>query len=499
MRKIYAIRIFVLLLLAGAVEMTGYSQDLPPRTQLAHYLGDYEAVEPPVIDGIIDDDAWTYAPQGNGLTNTLNNLWFRYQPSLPVDDPGQPCIIDGEVPDDADDLSCKAWIIYDDEYLYVAVAVTDWDWVNAVDTNEEDGNTWNDDSVEVFVDGNHNRVEGDVNNHPEEYETGGQFVITSFGARRDVEAGNPTFGDSADAEWFAAVLENDDYTGFNYEFRIKLSKIGNPKKGDTVGFNLAINDADTSPGQRDTQFVWAGVTHQESTYGNLYFGRQEVTAPLITEEIIIDGKMDEAIWAVAGTGKSNPFEGPSQEAIYPSSIEDAGFEFYVLHDATYLYVTVDVSDSDIRTDTEPAGSESGYTWYDDGVEVFLDGDFSQNNGSNYGFGIGAQLAITANGASHGNGADFLFGEDDEDDWFAAPSLTDDGYMIEYRILLEKYLNPIDREIIGFNVTINDDDNDETFDDRDMQLMWNGPAHRERCYGTLTLGGPSTHVEIWELF
>ena len=173
-----------------------------------------------------------------------------------MDDPGQPCIIDGEVPEDADDLSCKAWIIYDDEYLYVAVAVIDWDWVNAVDTNEEDGNTWNDDSVEVFVDGNHNRVEGDVNDHPEEYETGGQFVITSSGARRDVEAGNPTFGDTADAEWFAAVLENDDFTGFNYEFRIKLSKIGNPKKGDTVGFNLAINDADTSPGQRDTQFVW---------------------------------------------------------------------------------------------------------------------------------------------------------------------------------------------------------------------------------------------------
>ena len=67
------------------------------------------------------------------------------------------------------------------------------------------------------------------------------------------------------------------------------------------------------------------------------------------------------------------------------------------------------------------------------MEVFLDGDYSLNNGANYGFGIGAQLAITANGASHGNGADFLFGEDDEDDWFAVPSITDGGYMIEYRI------------------------------------------------------------------
>ncbi len=491
------ISIFCICALFGA--LSAFTQDLPPRTQITHYLPDYEGIEAPILDGILDDDAWTYSAQGTGPTSTLNNWWIQYQIDLDESEFSQPGVLEGTEPIDANDLSFRVWTVYDDEYLYVAVEVIDYDMVQRLAEGEEDGETWTEDSVEIFIDGNNNGVEGNVNDHPEEYATGGQFVLTSGGARRDKEAGDPSFGEGPDDEWYGSVYDNDSFTGFNYEFRFKLSKIGNPVKGDTIGFNIAVNDADDySSGEADRQLRWVGLAHDESTYGDLYFGRREVTAPLIDSEIVLDGKMDEAAWASADTGWSNPFEGPSQPAVYPSSMEDLSFEFYVLHDETYLYVAVDVTDSEVVTDSEEPGSAEGNTWWDDSVEVFLDGDYSRAEGTNYGYGVGAQLVMTANAAQRGN-AELFFGESEDDDWYAATQNTDDGYLIEFRFVKESFFTPADTEIIGFNISINEDDNEEVEDDRDYQLMWNGPSHRERCYGALILGGPPVPVNAWELY
>ena len=93
--------------------------------------------------------------------------------------------------------------------------------------------------------------------------------------------------------------------------------------------------------------------------------------------------------------------------------------------------------------------------------------------------------------------ELFFGEADY--WYAAPSLTDDGYLIEFRFLKEGVMDNLAADIIGFNIAINEDDNDEVADDRDMQLMWNGPAHRESCYGALLLGGPPTGIGEWEFY
>ncbi len=476
----------------------GYAQDLPPRTQVTHYLGDYEGVEPPLMDGILDDAAWIHSAQGPGPGSSLNNWHIMYHHDLDTSEAAQPGVVEGdELPVDSNDLSYRVWTVYDDEYLYVAVEVIDYEMVIKLPEGDEDGATWNEDSVEIFIDGNHNAVPGNVNDHPEEYETGGQFVMTSGGARRDKEAGDPSFGEGPDDEWYASVFDNSDFTGFNYEFRIKLSKIGDPQKGDTIGFNVAVNDADDSSADgSDFQFRWVGQAHDESTYGDLYFGRREVTAPQITEAITIDGEMNESSWASAGSGRGNPFEGPSQPALYPADYDDLAFEFYVLHDNDFLYVAVDVTDNIVKTDTEPSGSVDGNTWHDDSAEVFLDGDYSRNDGVNAGLGLGGQLVMTANTAQRGQGG-LLFGE--EDDWFADASLTDTGYLIEFRFDKEAMFTPIDTDIIGFNIAINEDDNDETEDDRDYQLMWNGPAHRESCYGALLMGGPPVSVDLWDIY
>ena len=103
------------------------------------------------------------------------------------------------------------------------------------DPNSEDGPTWEDDSVEIFIDGdNSNFEERNTAGIPEIVDTGGQFVITANNARRDKEAGDPSFGENAD--WYAKTDLTD--TGYVAEFRISLDAIGNPEPGQVIGLSL---------------------------------------------------------------------------------------------------------------------------------------------------------------------------------------------------------------------------------------------------------------------
>ncbi len=392
--------------------------------------------------------------------------------------------------------------MYDDEFLYIAVAVIDYEMVQRLDAGSEDGATWNEDSAEIFIDGNHNAVEGNVNDHPEEYETGGQFVLTSAGARRDKEAGDPTFGDGPEDEWYGSVWDNENFDGFNYEFRVKLSKIGNPQKGDTIGFNLAVNDADDSSASgSDYQMRWTGLAHDESTYGDLYFGRREITIPLISEAVTINGQKDESVWDQAAHGRISAQEGTTGRTYYPRDMDDLSCDFYLFHDEDFIYALVDVRDNIIRADTEPPKTDEAAFWHDDSVEFMLDSDYSQNDGNNVGYGASGKFSMTANGARRAVAlGDFLFGTEAESDWHAEHTASDDGFIIEYRIAKGAVLNPLDIELIGFNIAVNDDDNDDVGPgDRDIQMTWNGYANEERSYGALIFGGPPVAADDWILF
>ena len=476
-----------------------FAQDLPPRTQIAHAISDIEGLEPPVIDGFLDDEAWKKTAQGPAPGRCF---WYvEYNYNLDRDDPAQPGVLEGDdEPLDAADCSFRVWTMYDDEYLYIAVAVIDDGIVQRLGPGDEDGETWYEDSVEIFIDGNHNAVPGSVNDHPEEYATGGQFVLTSAGARRDKEAGDPTFGEGPDDEWFAAVLDNENFDGFNYEFRVKLSKIDSPRKGDTIGFNVAVNDADepADSGIR-YQLRWTGEAHQESTYGDLFFGRREITAPLITQPITIDGKLDEAIWASAGRGYSSAYEGAIDGTSYPRDMEDLSFEILALHDDQFVYIAVDVTDNEVITDTLDPGTDGQY-WIDDSIEVMVDGNFNRTAGYDWGFGKGTKFVITAN-AGRRDRADYVFAEDESNgNWYAVPSLTDRGYIIEFRFLKEAILPSLDFPQIGFNIAVNEDDSDpEVEKDSGNQLNWDGVSDDEQSYGILYLGGPPTPVRSWELY
>ncbi len=435
MRNIGSIFGFVVVLLL-TFSLAGYAQDFPPRTQYVHYLGDIEGVEPPIIDGILDDAAWLHTAQGSGPGQNFNhqNMIIKIFPEIASDDPTQPGVLDGEVPIDDTDLLYMVWMTYDDTYLYVAVTTQDWDLLTAVEAGSEDGETWNDDSVELFFDGNHNAVEGDVNDHPEEYETGGQFVLTANGARRDAEAGDPTFGEGDDADWYATVWDTDNFDGMNYEFRIKLSKIGNPQKGDTIGFNIAVNDSDTTSGVRDSQLLWVGAPHQESTYGDLIFGRREITIPLVTDPVVIDGALDETAWSKAIRDYMNIHTCTFNTGMLFTSLEDMSTEILLFHDTDYLYIAYDVTDDIVRADTGEPNSAGASIWNDDAAEIMIDGDISRTEGANIGWGASMKIMITPNNSI--NTADvFFYGESEEDDWFGKATETDKGYILEVKILV----------------------------------------------------------------
>ncbi len=505
MRSIFISQLALFILLGMCMIGSTLAQE---RTEIAAYIPHIPDLEPPIIDGFLDDEVWEYATQGRPSQNSSG--WrVRINPNFDVDDPVQTGVIDGQRdgdrPADDADASFRVWAMYDDDYLYIAVATLDLDYINRLPSDSVNEGTWLEDSVEIFIDGNHNRVSGNVNDHPEEYETGGQFVITSAGAIRHAEAGNPSFGDSPDDDWYAAVFDNDTVDGSNYEFRIKLSKIGDPSFGSIIGFNVAMNDADdSSVDSADYQILWIGTSHQEDTYGNLEFGRRAVTAPLITDTITIDGIMDEPVWGSAGTGKGGKPYGPFEGDTTPRDLADQSFDFYVLHDAEFLYVAIDVNDSEVIADSAAPGSEDESTWYDDSAEIFFDGNHSHTPGrtGETGYGLGGQFVITTANAFRDNEASevspVLYGL--EDDWYALTSLTDDGYIAEFRVRKEAAMTPVDLEMIGFEIAINEDDSDPPNEkDAGNQVNWNGHPHNEASYGDLILGGPPTPIVGWELY
>ncbi len=458
----------------------------------------------PLVDGFIDAEEWRFSPQSSGASGSFWYVrWNAAQDDEGVVQTGLFSSDSGDEPYDTSDCSFYVYTLYDDEYLYIAVSVTD-DITSFNDTGEgtEDGSTWNDDSVEIFIDGDYSQFEtsltaASADDQAREFATGGQFVLTNNNSWRDNEAGNPTFGE--DGDWYARAEWTD--VGYDVEFKIKLSKIGNPTKGSTIGFNIAVNDDDddgatTSPARY--QLRWAGEAHVESTYGALYFGPREVTAPLVDGPVTIDGVMDEADWAKAAVEPVTPYSGVIINDQLPVSSEDLSYTSYIMHDDTWLYVGFIVMDEDVITDTEPEGSHNANTWHDDSMEVFIDQDLdhgADTSNNRYGSAdlIEGQFVLTAGNATRdANTTNVpLIGETDDDDWWCWATLTERGWQGEMRFKKEMIVG---FDQIGFTMAVNDDDPSDV--ETDHQLRWQGAPHVESSYGVLILGEAPVPVSDW---
>ncbi len=153
--------------------------------------------------------------------------------------------------------------MHDGEYLYLAI-VSDDNGMHFQDTNEQ-RKPWKDDSVELYFDGNHSRLE--------EYDGVDDFqfivnLLTPDGSANDSSSVNPMIRTSE----YSAILPSDlifsagprkgpRSTDPNrtrkdiYEFRIKLSEL-NIEIEQPFGFEIQLNDDDDG-GTRDSKWAWA--------------------------------------------------------------------------------------------------------------------------------------------------------------------------------------------------------------------------------------------------
>ena len=436
--------------------------------------------EPPTIDGFIDPDEWSRA---EGAGN-----WWRMRVDDSEDGWRGGEIANGELPEDDIDLSVDMYVSYDENNLYVGVRVIDFDIVtDSAEEGSANGMTWQDDSVEIFIDGdNSNWPERDTTgSNPEVVDTGGQFVISANNAYREAEAGDPGFGE--EAAWHAVADARVEEDGYETEFRISLDAIGNPKPGDVVGFSIAVNDDDDGDDQ-ERQVIWTGATHVEESYGNLVFGKKSYTAPKTAAAPEIDGVINDGEYAGADPLTVTPYSGfyhlgAGDDDFTP---EDHSYTAWVTHDDDAIYVAVDVTDDMVVNDSAGEGEEDGQTWHDDGVEIFFDADDSDLGGrpqDGDGQKFDGQYVYTANGAWRDNEANNpTFGE--EDDWFAAGKSSDTNFVVEFRVTKNALLDIAEDTPIGFNMCINDDDGETG--NRKAQLNWSGVPHTEFSYGELIL-------------
>lgn len=180
------------------------------------------------------------------------------------------------------DLGFRFALCHDNSALYVAVEVTD-DAVVADSTRRGglEEPAWDDDAIEVFLDGNFNRAPDARDAKGAEKRFGGEFSLVSNGAATSQFSGFPrTFGQPK--RWQGAVKRMGART-MRYEFRLDFRVLGGKiGAGDTVGFTLAAQDDDDGGG-RDHSLYWrANSPHgwqNEAGWGAVYLALREVRRP----------------------------------------------------------------------------------------------------------------------------------------------------------------------------------------------------------------------------
>jgi len=199
----------------------------------------------------------------------------------------QTSVFDLEAPPTAaaDDLSFRFALCHDNEALYVAVEVTD-DAIHADSTKPGDTNApaWEDDAIEVFIDGNHNHAPDARAKDGSELAFGGEFSLVINGAAMSGFSGFPNSFGKADhwqgaTNW--AALQKGEKT-LRYEYRLAWNVMGGKvRPGDTIGFTVAAQDDDDG-GRRDHSFYWKGISphcwRDESGWGDVYLQPQPAAA-----------------------------------------------------------------------------------------------------------------------------------------------------------------------------------------------------------------------------
>jgi hypothetical protein len=171
--------------------------------------------------------------------------------------------------------------------------------------------------------------------------------------------------------------------------------------------------------------------------------RQLVTARHVLNGLVLDGRLDETFWAPVTPVANSLFGTPNNTPT-----------FDVLWDDTYLYVGFKVQDAALVNDSDSP-------WYDDSLEVYLDGDRSM--------GVDWTTADRQFVVGYNDPVVFEFGGQPQG-VVTTSAATADGYTIELAIPWGNLaLTPAAGNQFGFELATNDDDDGN---DRDQMFFWN---------------------------
>ncbi len=188
----------------------------------------------------------------------------------------------------------------------------------------------------------------------------------------------------------------------------------------------------------------------------------QLTVKKVTSEVALDGLPEETFWDT------------SSQITIGNSNNTANFG--VLWDDDYLYVGVNVVDERLCTNGRQG-------WHDDGIEIYIDGDYSQGTtidqfDRRFVKPVKSYWIQEAKDRSKGVIHQWI--------------KTSNGYSMEFAIPWNNFnIHPIAGMNIGFNIAINDDDNNTGY--HLTQLIWSGNSNYYKdpsCWGTLVLSDQS---------
>ena len=174
-----------------------------------------------------------------------------------------------------------------------------------------------------------------------------------------------------------------------------------------------------------------------------------VTVKKVISPVAIDGQLEESFWDLS-----------NQISINLGASNNTA-NFGVLWDDNYLYIGVNVVDEKLCINGRQG-------WYDDGVEIYIDGNYSQ----------GTTL----------DQYDRLFVKPVNSYWIQEAEErsegvihqwieTNDGYSMEFAIPWDNFnTSPAAGMNIGFDVVVNDDDNCDYAYNLPSQLLWSGNSN-----------------------
>ena len=298
-----------------------------------------------------------YTAQATVTVNTLGELVVPYTAAAPALDGVIDAAYGGvlgvigkpapETPAPAPaDLSATWRATFTPTDLHIVVDVTDDAWITT------EVNDWNNDSVELFLDGNNSKTGTSDNLNDLKFAflpkpDGTVFVQTN------VFPPNPAGLDVSGVQ--AAFIRKQggasDYLGYVLEVKVPLVILGiTPQEGWELGIDFQINDNDTG-GARDHYVTWFGssLNNNPAAYGTVVFGAiggggtVSVTGvSLAPEEVTLEVGESESLTAtVAPADADNPSVSWTTSDAAVATVDDSGTVTAVSPGVATVTVTTD--------------------------------------------------------------------------------------------------------------------------------------------------------------